>query len=36
MMGFKLNTCGCVFALIIQLLVTIPVAKVTNPSEDNY
>ena len=32
-MGFKFKSRGCVFALIIQLLVTISVAKVTDPSE---
>ncbi|KAL4557750.1 hypothetical protein LXL04_035938 [Taraxacum kok-saghyz] len=33
MMGFKFKSRGGVFALIIQLLVTISVAKVTDPSE---
>ncbi|KAI3750575.1 hypothetical protein L2E82_21240 [Cichorium intybus] len=33
MMGFKFKSFGCVFALIIQYLATISVAKVTDPSE---
>ncbi|XP_023728414.1 probable LRR receptor-like serine/threonine-protein kinase At1g06840 [Lactuca sativa] len=33
MMGFKFKSRGCVFALIIQFLMAISVAKVTDPSE---